>query len=71
MMEKDYLHESSLSFRITLILILWKKNPRKSEIHCKPIPVMNTGNTTQGKPCSGPALALYGMAVLRKSSDFK
>ena len=22
------------------------------------------GNTTQGKPCSGPVLALYGIAVL-------
>ena len=33
-----------------------------------PIPAMKTGfslcgNTTKGKPCSGPVLALYGIAV--------
>ena len=44
--------------------------------HCKPIPVVKTGFSlccifTQGKPCSGTVMALYGIAVLDQQSTLE
>ena len=61
---------------------IWLKNSQiLIIIHCKPIPVKKTGfslcnfslcgKTTQGKLCSGPVLALYGIGFWHPIHDVK